>query len=75
MTTTMNRRKFAAVVSSRNDLINGVDKGDDSIEAKDFVETPAEYAISQTRDHTSRNALICVEPWRCRLPVIHTGLS
>jgi hypothetical protein len=65
--------KFTAVVSSRKDEINSVGKGDDVIEAKDFVETPAEYAIFETRDHTSRNALVCVEPWRCRLPVIHTG--
>jgi hypothetical protein len=32
----------------------------------------AELASRQSHDRTSRNALIPVEPWRCRLPVVRS---
>jgi hypothetical protein len=60
-------RKFAAVVSSRKDLASGLRNGD-STKTKDPSEPEAQYATF--RDQSSRNALICVEPWRCRLPVV-----
>ena len=63
-------RRFAAVLSSRKDLVSGPECNDDSIRTKDPIESEAEYATFQ--DQSSRNALICVEPWRCRLPVVQT---
>jgi hypothetical protein len=32
----------------------------------------ADDAISRKGEHSSSKALICVEPWRCRLPVVQT---
>ena len=61
-------RKFAAVVSSGTDLASGLARNGDSMKTKDPSEPEAQYAAF--RDRSSRNALICVEPWRCRLPVV-----
>jgi hypothetical protein len=61
-------RKFAAVVSSGKDLAGGLARNGDSTKTKDPSEPEAQYATF--RDRSSRNALICVEPWRCRLPVV-----
>ncbi|MGC2341789.1 MAG: hypothetical protein WA453_09460 [Methyloceanibacter sp.] len=61
-------RKFAAVVSSGTDLASGLARNGDSMKTKDPSEPEAQYATF--RDQSPRNALICVEPWRCRLPVV-----
>jgi len=37
------------------------------------AQSTAELGGSQNGARVSSNALICIEPWRCRLPVVQTG--
>jgi hypothetical protein len=65
-------RRLAAGRTSNSHLGNGADHDEHSTESNGAAEPAAEYATSQLRGRVSHNALICVEPWRCQLPVVQT---
>jgi hypothetical protein len=69
-------RKVAAIGFARKAGGNGGEAAERSGEATaGRAGSEAEFASIQSGEHASRNALICVEPWRCRLPVVQTNGS
>jgi hypothetical protein len=66
-------RKLAAIASTRK-AVGGFAMEEGSTESKAAgTESERGDATFRNGHHTSRNALICVEPWRSRLPVVQTG--
>ena len=66
-------RRFAAIASQRKGLVNGFEMEEEPTASKSGrTISDTEDATLQTGEYASRNALICVEPWRCRLPVVQT---
>jgi hypothetical protein len=65
--------KVASVAFFRNGSTNvhGTGGGPSIPAGESAPET--ELASCQSHDRTSRNALILVEPWRCRLPVVQSS--
>ena len=69
-------RKFASHRVSRKGLFNGFQTEEKPKESKAARKgSEADDAIFRKGEHASSNALICVEPWRCRLPVVQTDRS
>lgn len=66
-------RKVVAIASTQ-EFVNGFDAEEKLKEPKAACEASGtDDAICQKGEHISSNALICVEPWRCQLPVVQTG--
>jgi hypothetical protein len=69
-------RKFAAIAPPRKWFVNGFHTEEKPKEPKAALkESGADEATFRKGEHTSSNALICVEPWRCRLPIVQTDRS
>jgi hypothetical protein len=64
--------KVAGVAFFRNGGTNVHETGEGPGMPGDESAPEAELATRQSHDRTSRNALIPVEPWRCRLPVVRS---
>jgi hypothetical protein len=62
-------RKFAGAASPSREMVNGLENHHDHIEAE-VIQAARETATLPNRGYVSRNALICVEQWRCKLPVV-----
>jgi hypothetical protein len=62
--------KVSAIAFARKDSVNGLNgEGQPSARTAEHAGAEADFATSHNGGHASR-ALICVEPWRCRLPVV-----
>jgi hypothetical protein len=67
-------RKLAAIASPRKGVVRGFAMEEGPTESKAAgTESEGGDATIRNGHHASRNALICVEPWRSRLPVVQTG--
>jgi hypothetical protein len=67
-------RKLAAIASPPKGSVGGFAMDEGSTESKAAgTESEGGDATFRNGHHTSRNALICVEPWRSRLPVVQPG--
>lgn len=72
--TPVTRPRFAAIAAPRRGFISNFHTEEAQKESK-AAHKRADDAIFKTRQHSSSNALICVEPWRCRLPVVQPTRS
>ena len=64
--------KVASIAFFRNGGANVDETGDGPSKLAGGSESEAGLASCPGHDRTSRNALILVEPWRCRLPVVRS---
>ena len=60
-------RKFAGTTSPSKGMVDGLENHHDHIEAEVIQAAPETLPNG---GYVSRNALICVEQWRCKLPVV-----
>jgi hypothetical protein len=64
-------RKLMASATARKGVVNGVETEEGAREpTSGHAKSEPDFAAFQNRDHASSTALMCVEPWRCRLPVV-----
>jgi hypothetical protein len=68
------RPRFAAIAAPRRGFVSDFHTEEAQKEPK-AAHKRADDAIFKTGQHSSSNALISVEPWRCRLPVVQTTRS